>query len=122
MPVQNETARTGAAILSEGNGEISRDVVTISAGQNLQAGAVLGKVTASGEYVAYNNAATDGSEVAAGVLYEAIDATAAAQLGVAITRLAEVNTNELVWGPGAATQADRDAAVADLAALNIIAR
>ncbi len=53
-------------------------------GQALEAGAVLGKVTASGKYKAFDPAAVDGSEAAAGVLYGAVDASAADAEGVAI--------------------------------------
>ena len=43
--------------------------VTLKAGQGvLTLGTVLGRVTATKKYVAYSNAATDGSEVARGVL------------------------------------------------------
>ena len=38
----------GEFIVSEGNGKISRETTTVLSGQTLQAGAVLGKVTASG--------------------------------------------------------------------------
>ena len=42
-------------------------------------------------------AAVDGSEAAAGIPYDAVDASAADAEGVAIVRLAEVNAAELVW-------------------------
>ena len=58
--------------------------------------AVLGKATASGKYKELDPAAVDGSEVAAGILYDAVDASAADAEGVAIVRLAEVNATELV--------------------------
>ena len=37
-----------------------------------EAGRVMGRVTADGEYNIYNDAAVDGTEVAVGVLFEAI--------------------------------------------------
>ena len=109
-----EARHAGEFIVSEGNGVISRDTITIASGQVLPAGAVLGKVTASGLYAAYNNAATDGTEVAAAILYDAVDATAGNKRAVAITRLAEVDAKAL-------TGLDADA-VADLAAQQIIVR
>lgn len=121
MTTMTQNPRTAAFLLSEGSGEISRDVVTIASGQNLKAGSVLGKITATGKFSAYNNSASDGREVAAGVLYDACDATSGDQRAVAIVRLAEVATDLLVFRDdqdGAA----RAAAIADLAALNIIAR
>ena len=87
----------------------------------LEAAAVLGKVTASGKYKALDPAAVDGSEVAAGVLYDAVDASAADAEGVAIVRLAEVNAAELVW-PAGITGGEQATALGELAALSIIAR
>lgn len=39
----------------------------------LAAGTVIGKVTATGKYGAYNNAATDGREVAVGLITESVN-------------------------------------------------
>ena len=90
-------------------------------GETLQAGAVLGKVTASGKYEVLDPAAVDGSEVAAGVLYDAVDASAADAEGVAIVRLAEINPAELVW-PAGVTAPQQTTALGQLRALTIIAR
>jgi hypothetical protein len=90
MPVLNEGRYAGEFVVSEGNGKISRETITVLSGQKLQAGAVLGKITASGKYKALAPAAVDGSEAAAGILYDAVDASAADAEGVAIVRLAEV--------------------------------
>lgn len=109
-----ENPRTGGFILSEANGHISRETVKILNGEDLPAGQVLGKVTASGNYVAYDSAATDGSETAAGVLYAATKADGADVEAVAIVRHAEVKTDELTGSDAAA--------LADLAVLQIIAR
>ena len=71
MPELQEGRYAGEFVVSEGNGRISRETITVLSGENLEAGAVLGKVTASGKYKALDPAATDGSEVAAGILYVA---------------------------------------------------
>ena len=61
------------------------------------------------------------SEMAAGILYDAVHASAADAEGVAIVRLAEVNAAELVW-PAGITGGEQTTALGELAALNIIAR
>ncbi|MCO8649016.1 head decoration protein, partial [Burkholderia multivorans] len=43
-------------LVSEGNGQISRERIVVKAGPALPAGQVLG-VTSTGEYAAYDNAA-----------------------------------------------------------------
>jgi Bacteriophage lambda head decoration protein D len=93
----------------------------VLSGQNVQDGAVLGKVTASGKYKALDPAAADGSQSAAGILYDAVDASAADAEGVAVVRLAEVNAAELVW-PAGITAGQKTTALGQLAALTIIAR
>lgn len=114
MTVFTEGRHAGEFIISEGNGWISREGVTIVTGQNLAAGTVLGKIAVSGKYAAYSNAAVDGTEVAAGILFEAVDATSADKPGVMIARHAEVNGDELTGNDANGT--------ADLKALAIIVR
>lgn len=50
---------------------------TLITGQNLVAGTVLGRITASGKYTGWTAGAADGSQVGAAVLCHDIDATAA---------------------------------------------
>lgn len=100
----------GLAFDTEGTwdaGDTATIVVAIAAG--------------SGECKAYDDDNTDGSDTAVGVLLAATDASSAAQEAVMIARLAEVSAAKLVW---AATNDanDKTAGLADLAALNIIAR
>lgn len=75
----------------------------------------------SGKYKALDTAATDGSQIAAGVLYAAVDATSADQKGVANVRDTEVNAGLLVW-PSGISNPNKAAALAALAAIGIIAR
>ena len=99
-----------------------RDVITVVSGQTLVAGSVLGKITASGKYAIYDNAAVDGTQAAVGLLFDAVDASAADADGVGIIRgTMEYNLAEVTWNTGA-LQAEIDAGVADLLALGIIAR
>lgn len=213
MTTFTEDFHAGAFIVSEGNGFISRDHVTIASGQKLKAGAVLGKITAgaitaaavagntgngaigdvtagngimpgvykaicieagtnagifevfapngvllgkatvavafagavnftiadgatdfvsgdaftitvaagSGKYVAYDGAAADGSDVAAGILFAPVDATAADRPGTTVARLAEVNASMLVFDDSQEAPAQAKA-LADLAIRYVIAR
>jgi len=120
--IKDEGVYAGEFLISEGEGSISRDAIVVASGKGiLEAGAVLGKITASGKYAAYNNAAADGTQTAVGVLYAKVDATSADASAVAITRLAEVKNDLLVYlsGQDAASKTD---AIADLKLVNIIAR
>jgi hypothetical protein len=121
MPELQEGQHAGEFIVSEGNGTISRETITVLSGEILKAGAVLGKVTLSGKYQALDPAAMDGSQAAAAVLYDAVDASAGDADGVGILRLAEVHTDELVW-PDGITAGEKTTAIGELAALTIIAR
>ena len=75
----------------------------------------------TGEWQVLAPAATDGSEVAAGVLYADVDATAAATAGVVIARDAEVNGKLIGW-PGGITAAEKDLAITQLNERGIIFR
>lgn len=93
-------------IVSEASNQRSRDNVTVTvAGSDIVSGTVMGKVAASGKYVPYSNAATDGSEVAAGVLYQHIEARTGDVKAVVFTCDCEVNRKELT-GLDAAGEAD----------------
>lgn len=120
MTTLTEGTHTGAYIVAEANGDRAREHVTVVSGQNLSAGDVVGKVTASGKYAIYNNGAADGTEVAAGILYAATDASEADMAAVISARDCTVNAGELGWN--AQAQPAIDAGVADLAALGIIVR
>lgn len=120
MAVQTEAVHTGEFILSEANGSLSREEVTITGG-SFVAGQVLGKVTASGKYTDHDPAAVDGSENAVAILYDAVDASSADQDGVVIIRNAEVNNLLLTWKTGIAAN-DKAAGVTNLALTNVIVR
>lgn len=110
-----ETNHTGEFLLSEGNGYFSREVVTIAAAAGaMVSGTVLGKITASGKYTAYSNAASDGTEVAAAVLYTPVADSASDQTATVIIRQAEVANARL-------TGIDANGKT-DLAAIGIIVR
>jgi hypothetical protein len=122
MAAITEDARAGGFLMSEGNGDISRAVVTIASGAgDLLPGTVLGKITASGKYSPYLNTGTAGLETAAAILYAGVDATSADKTAVVIVRLAEVATARLAWANGL-NGSDKTAAYTDLAASFVIAR
>jgi hypothetical protein len=75
----------------------------------------------SGHYAAHDPSAIDGSEVAAGLLFEAVDASAAALPGVGIVRSAEVNGDEITWKTGI-SDGDKAAGIAALKTLGIVVR
>jgi len=95
------------------------DDITVISGQNLQAGAVLGRITASGLFTALNPGAADGSQNAAGILVPATNATAGNTASRALLRgPAMVNRNDIVFG-GTVTAPQQATAVTALLALGI---
>lgn len=71
--------------------------------------------------VEYNPAGTDGSQIATGILYGAINATSADTRGVAFKRDCEHNGKIVVWKTGA-TATQKAKGTADLARRGIILR
>ncbi len=82
---------------------------------------VLSVAAGSGKYVEWNVSSTDGSQNAAGVLFEAVDASSADAPGVLIDRDAEINADEITYFTGASA-GNKATALASLAALGIKAR
>lgn len=122
MPTLTETRHAGGFMASEAAGRRARETVTIVSGTGkLVPGTVLGKVTASGKYAYYNNSLATGVETAVAILWDEVDATSADKVAVVIARDAEVNAGELVW-EGSQDATAKNAGIADLRALGIIAR
>ena len=63
----------------------------------------------------------DGTDDPAGILYDDVDASAAAVKGTAVVRDAEVNGNLITW-PTGISAADKDLAITTLRELGIIVR
>jgi len=128
MTTITEGRHTAEYIVSEANGTRSRDVVTLVAGNNLPAGAVLAKITTgagAGKYTALDPASVadpaDGTKVAVAVLFDAVDATSGDRAAVITARDTEVQAAALGWPSGATTN-QKNTALAELAALGIVAR
>jgi len=115
-PITAGTAYSGSHIsltLPEGDGGGTADwaiddVVTIT-------------IAGTGKYTQFDQDATDGSQMAAGVIVYPVDATSADTACAAIVRDAEVNAAELTW-PADIEVGEKTTATAQLAALGIIAR
>ncbi|TVU68067.1 head decoration protein, partial [Cobetia crustatorum] len=98
-PIQHtEPARTGEHVLSEAAGSRSRESIVVASGIHA-AGAVLA-MTADGTYVAHDPAASDGTQIAAGILYGPADASEGPVPAVAHVRDCEVNGTAVAWVDG----------------------
>jgi hypothetical protein len=122
MPVITEGLNLGDLLKYEAPNLYSRDQITVGAGQNLPLGTVVGLVTATGKIKQIDPSATDGSQYAAGVLMQAVDATLIdREDGLMLARHAIVADHALAW-PAAITAAEKQAAIAQLKSLGILVR
>lgn len=125
MTTLTETNRNWEFLVSENNGDFSREQITLNSGQNLRSGTVLGRITATGRYTILNTAAADGSQNAAAIIGPATDATAGNTRTAGIVGgpgvSVEVNSRLLVW-PAGISAPNQTAALAALLALGIKAR
>lgn len=122
MPnVKTQGYQPGEWLISDANGQLSRDAVTVSvgAGVGIKNGTVLGQITASKKYVPHNNGATDGSQLAKAILLYDIESAPGARdvQATAYTRLAEVWGAMLNQGTGVTADV-----VTELAAQTIVVR
>ena len=118
-----EARHAGSFILSEGPGHYSRENITILSGEGkLVAGQVIGKVTATGKYRSADPVNADGSQGAAAILFDAVDATSADAIAVAIVRGAEVNGNLLTYDAAVDDAPKKATQIAALKTATIIVR
>ncbi|MFN4140257.1 head decoration protein [Aestuariivirga sp.] len=123
MTVLAESRHPAEFILSEASGQRSRENITLASGAGVVApGTVLGKVTATGKYIASAVGASDGSEVPAAINIYGADATAADAKVSAILRDAEVNGNCLTYHADRDQPAEKTAANEALKSLGVIVR
>ena len=123
MITLTEGKHAGGFLIWEVLRDFTRDTVTLASGAGkLAPGTVLGKITTGGKFTVLTPGATNGSQNAAGLLWDGVDATDADASGVVLLRgPAIVNRHEIVW-PEAATEAQITTATTALAALGIILR
>jgi hypothetical protein len=100
----------------------SREIVTVAAGQNLELGSVVGRITATNKIKRLDPVASDGSESPAGILLGNVDATLIERDdALLLTRHAVVASSAVVWPPGI-TAPEKEVAIASLASLGILIR
>ena len=119
---QHEPLNLGDLLKYEEGLHYSREQNTVAVGQNLELGAVVGRVTATGKLKRLDPAATDGTEDVAGILLSAIDATLVERDdALLLTRHAIVASHAVVW-PAAITPEQKAAATAALETRGILIR
>ncbi len=117
----NQPNTLGDGIRWEQSSDYSREKITVISGQDLAVLTVIGLITASGKATLLAPAASDGSEVAAGIMVSPCDASAADAEGAAIVRDALIDPDSLAW-PAGITAPQKTQALAELADLGIHAR
>jgi len=122
MPSMTQARTLGDLLKYEAPNLYSRDRDTVAAAQNLSLGTVVARVTASTKLKALDPAATDGSEVAVGVLGNDIDATLIDRAdAILIARHAIVANTALIW-PTGITPVQKAAAIAQLEMRGVLVR
>ena len=126
MPVLTAKPTLGDLLKFELNASYTRETVTLKAGTSYSLGAVLGRITASGEYrlsPAAEVVGDEGAEAAIAVLLEAVDATDAAVTGLIAARGPVILADgALVFDASVDQPAERAAKITQLAALGLVAR
>jgi hypothetical protein len=115
MTTFTETAHELTWLKREYDQLFNREEVTVASGNTLADGTVLGIITASSKYAAYDDTAVDGTEVAVGILMGDVDASGADAAGVALVRGPAVVSEDDLVGLDAA-------GAAELVALGIVIR
>ena len=118
MPAVTFNNKRSGCYLGESNAlnQINEEIIVASGAGKLDAGTVLGKITASGKYVLHDAALANGAEVAAAILFHSIDATSADVKTVGtVNGPATINGHMLTFKAGI-SDANKKAAIAALRA------
>lgn len=122
MTAITEGLNLGDLLKYEAPNLYSREQVTVAAGQNLELGAVVGRITASAKFKVFDPAATDGSELPAGILLGACDATLIDRDdAMLLARHGMVASNAVVWPAGITTE-QKTTALAQMSSLGVLVR
>jgi hypothetical protein len=123
MPALREPLNLGDLLkYEEETLRYSRDQVTVAAGEALELGAVVGRVTATAKIKRFDPSATDGTETPAGLLLEAVDTSLADHPdGLMLARHGIVASYAVVW-PAGITPEQKAAAIAALETRGILIR
>jgi len=122
MPALREPLNLGDLLkYEEASLRYSRDQVTVAAGQTLELGAVVGRVTATGKIKRFDPAATDGTEHPVGIVLEPVEASVDRDDGLLLARHGIVAAQRVVW-PAGITSEQTAAAIAALATRGILLR
>lgn len=122
MPTLTEGMNLGDLLKYEAPNLYSRDKVTVAAGQTLPLGAVVGAVAATGKIKRYDPSAEDGTQEAAGVLIQDVDAALIdREDGLIVARHAIVADHALNW-PAGITQAEKQSAIQQLKRFGVLVR
>lgn len=124
MTVLTETIRNVDFIAMCRDPIISIDEVSatnVSTTAAIDAGTVMGKITATGVFVPFDQDASDGSENAAGILMNRVEASATAEPVAVVARNCAVIAAHITW-PSDIDAAEQTAAETQLLAANIVFR
>jgi hypothetical protein len=122
MTAITEGLNLGDLLKYEAPNLYSREQVTVVAGQNLELGAVVGRITATAKFKVFDPAATDGSELPAGILLGACDATLIDRDdALLLARHGMVASNAVIWPAGITTE-QKTTALAQMSSLGVLVR
>lgn len=122
MPVLQEPKNLGDLLKYEAPNLYSRDLATVAAGQQLSLGTVVGLESATNKLHALDPTATDGTEIAIGVLATDVDAALIdVDDALLIARHAIVASAVIIW-PAGITAAEQATAISQLKTLGVLIR
>lgn len=122
MPVLQEPNNLGDLLKYEAPNLYSRDLATVAAGQQLSLGTVVGLESATNKLHALDPTATDGTEIAIGVLATDVDATLIdVDDALLIARHAIVASAAIIW-PAGISAAEKATAISQIKTLGVLVR
>ena len=123
MPVLTQPPSMGDALKYELNPTYTRETVALAEGTEYPAGAVLGRITTSGQYTFASHGGSDGAETAAGILLYPVNTRLAEATGILLARGPAILSRDALFYDGSVDDAAKIALKhAELTALGIVIR
>ena len=119
MTMLVEGTHPGGFLVWEAFRDYTRETITVASG-TLEPGTVLGKITASGKYAAHDPAASNGTQTAAAILWDSVDASGGDKNAVVLIRGPAIVNQYEITIPGTPTVPQIAAAHAALLTLGIL--
>lgn len=113
-----EGLRPGEGLVDEVSQHLSRSKIELKSGTHYQVNQLLSENTSTGVYEIWNPSGANGTEIAAAILFNRVDATSEQKPGTGFVALTAFQEEKITW-PDSVTDEQKKTAIKQLTAKHI---